>query len=200
MIRLLIAAPSAVMRAGLESLAASHPDFQVVGSFEDFSGVEELRPDVILAGFPAPEIPQAIDGGGIPLVLLTGEAQPAWTHEAVRVGARALLPRDASAREVLAAVEAAASGMAVIDPQELDGLLANSAPPAQTSASAPLTARELEVLRMLADGHANKTIAWKLGISEHTVKFHVASILTKLNASSRTEAVTLGLRNGLVYL
>ncbi|MEI9971658.1 MAG: LuxR C-terminal-related transcriptional regulator [Ignavibacteriota bacterium] len=63
-----------------------------------------------------------------------------------------------------------------------------------------LTARELEVLRMMAEGAANKTIAWKLGISDHTVKFHVASILGKLNAASRTEAVTIGVRKGLILL
>jgi DNA-binding NarL/FixJ family response regulator len=63
-----------------------------------------------------------------------------------------------------------------------------------------LTPREIEVLRLLADGASNKLIAHKLGISEHTVKFHVTSILSKLNAGSRTEAVTLGVRKGLVYL
>jgi len=63
-----------------------------------------------------------------------------------------------------------------------------------------LTARELEVLRMLAEGAANKNIAWKLAISEHTVKFHVAQILGKLNAGTRTEAVTLGIRKGLILL
>ncbi len=66
--------------------------------------------------------------------------------------------------------------------------------------SVALTPREIEVLRLLADGTSNKMIAHKLGISDHTVKFHVTSILTKLNAGSRTEAVTLGVRMGLVYL
>jgi DNA-binding NarL/FixJ family response regulator len=66
--------------------------------------------------------------------------------------------------------------------------------------SVALTPREIEVLRLLADGTSNKIIAHKLGISDHTVKFHVTSILTKLNAGSRTEAVTLGVRMGLVYL
>ena len=64
----------------------------------------------------------------------------------------------------------------------------------------PLTPRELEVLRLLADGASNKIIAHRLGISDHTVKFHVTSILSKLNAGTRTEAVTLGVRQGLVYL
>jgi DNA-binding NarL/FixJ family response regulator len=66
--------------------------------------------------------------------------------------------------------------------------------------SVALTPREIEVLRLLADGMSNKIIAHQLGISDHTVKFHVTSILTKLNAGSRTEAVTLGVRMGLVYL
>lgn len=69
-----------------------------------------------------------------------------------------------------------------------------------TPPQTPLTAREIEVLRMVADGASNKIIAWKLGISDHTVKFHVTSILSKLNAGSRTEAVTLGVRLGLIYL
>jgi DNA-binding NarL/FixJ family response regulator len=64
----------------------------------------------------------------------------------------------------------------------------------------PLTAREIEVLRMLADGAANKIIAWQLKISEHTVKFHVAQILAKLNAGTRTEAVTIGIRKGLILV
>lgn len=66
--------------------------------------------------------------------------------------------------------------------------------------SADLTPREIEVLRLLADGASNKIIAHKLGISDHTVKFHVTSILSKMNAGTRTEAVTLGVRMGLVYL
>jgi len=102
----------------------------------------------------------------------------------------------------VAAVETAANGLAVIDPQELDALLSSAAPaPVQADAEpSALSARELEVLRMISEGAANKIIAWKLGISEHTAKFHVASILAKLGASSRTEAVTLGIRKGLVLL
>jgi len=89
----------------------------------------------------------------------------------------------------------------VLDPHELETLLAGVAAPAPAAAETrTLTARELEVLRMMAEGAANKTIAWKLNISEHTAKFHVASILTKLNASTRTEAVTVGIRRGLILL
>ncbi len=195
MIRIAIAAASAVVRAGLESLLASAPGLEIAGSFADAAGIDALRPDVLLlAG-------RAAQTSGIPAVVLTNEDQPVWTADALRAGVRALLPRDASPAAILAALDAAASGMALIDPQELESLLGVSAPLQATEAPAvTLTPRELEVLRMMADGAANKEIAWKLGISEHTVKFHVASILGKLDAGTRTEAVARGLRTGLILI
>ncbi len=200
MIRLLIAAPSAVVRAGLEALAASSPELEIVGSFPDLAGAEDLHPDVILSALPLDEIAPPANGHAPAFVVLTNEAQPAWTAEVLRLGVRAVLPRDASQSEILAAVEAAANGLAVLDPRDLDVLLATSAPAQASAEPTTLTARELEVLRMMADGAPNKIIAWKLNISEHTVKFHVASILAKLGAGSRTEAVTTGIRKGLVLL
>jgi DNA-binding CsgD family transcriptional regulator len=86
-----------------------------------------------------------------------------------------------------------------VDPREMEGWLGSRLPAAGEDAP-ELTAREREVLRMIADGAANKVIAWKLGVSEHTVKFHVASILAKLGAATRTEAVSIGMRRGLVPL
>lgn len=200
MIRVAIAAPSAVVRAGLEALLASEPGLEVVGAFADAAGLDALRPDVsLLAG----DVSLATGGAA---VVLTNEDQPAWTAEALRSGVRALLPRDAPPAAILAAVNGAASGVALIDPQELESLLTVSAPARAMEAAgaaappAPLTPRELEVLRMMADGAANKEIAWRLGISEHTVKFHVASILGKLDAGTRTEAVARGLRSGLILI
>ena len=193
MIRVFIAAPSTVMRSGLETLIASTPGLEVAGAYPDLSGLDSLRPDVVLSTDP----PQDLSP---PLVLLSAEAQAAWTPDLLRLGVRAVLPRDASAEEIVAAVEAAASGLAAIDPRDLEALLATASPVAAVADTAILTAREHEVLGMLAEGAANKNIAWKLGISEHTVKFHVASILAKLNASTRTEAVTLGIRKGMILI
>jgi NarL family two-component system response regulator YdfI len=199
-IRLLIAASSAVVRAGLEALAASNPAIELAGAFADLSSVEELRPDVILTALPVDELPLPADGIAPAIVLLSSQPQPAWTRDAFRLGVRAVLPRDASAAEILAAVDAAASGLAVVDPRDLEGLLAGT-PGAAVAAEAPvLTPREIEVLRMMAEGAANKAIAWKLHISEHTAKFHVASILNKLNASTRAEAVAIGIRKGLILI
>lgn len=200
MIKLAIAAESAVVRAGLEALVASHPGIDLAGAYPDLGAVEALRPDVVLAAFSLDALSPTGDSHTPAVVLLTGERHPAWTQEAFRLGVRALLSRDASAAEILAAVEAAASGMALIDPRELETLLAANGSTPIASQTHVLTTRELEVLRMMAEGAANKTIAWKLGISEHTVKFHVASILGKLNAASRTEAVTIGVRKGLILL
>ena len=97
----------------------------------------------------------------------------------------------------MAAIEAAAAGFVVLQPSDLDGLLVNPQP---ASLAEPLTPREVEVLGMLAEGQSNKAIAHRLGISEHTVKFHVTSIMGKLDAGSRTEAVTRGIRQGLIML
>jgi DNA-binding NarL/FixJ family response regulator len=205
-IRLAIAAPSAVVRAGLEALARSDPEIELVGSFPDLEALdgsrqgemEALRPDVILAAVALEDLTSPADGFAPPVVLLATDSQPVWTRGALRAGVRAVLPRESSAGEILSAVAAAANGLAVLDPHDLELLLAT---PVTVAADVPvLTPRELEVLRMLADGEANKTIAWKLGISEHTAKFHVASILTKLDAGSRAEAVAIGIRKGIIML
>jgi two-component system, NarL family, response regulator YdfI len=198
--RLLIAAPSPVVRAGLEALAASNPSLELAGAFPDLASVEALRPDVVLAALSPADLAPPANGRAPAYVLLTAEAQPAWTAEAVRLGVRALLPRDASAAEILAAVEAAAAGLAVVAPTDLEPLLHAAPQPQVAPETSAITPREMEVLRLMAEGAANKTIAWKLDISEHTVKFHVASIFAKLNAGTRTEAVTQGVRRGLILL
>jgi NarL family two-component system response regulator YdfI len=196
-IRLLIAATSAIERAGLETLMASSPAIELAGSFPDLSSVDALRPDVVLTSLPVGEIPLPAGAGSPAYCVLANES---WSADALRFGVRAIIARSASPAELLAAVEAAGAGFAVVDPRELEALLGQAVAAPMSGGESPLTTRELEVLRMLADGAANKTIAWKLGIAENTVKFHVASILGKLNASTRTEAVTLGIRRGLILL
>lgn len=115
------------------------------------------------------------------------------------------LPRDAGAEEIVAAILAAASGLTVLDrglAQEALAGLARGQVDAQpvNEQEEPLTAREREVLQLLAQGIPNKQIAQRLSISEHTVKFHVSAIMTKLGAASRTEAVTTAARRGLLLL
>jgi DNA-binding NarL/FixJ family response regulator len=110
----------------------------------------------------------------------------------------AWLPRDAAPDELGAAVRAVAAGMIVIHPSI--AAAAREAVEAIHDTEAPVTAREREVLRLLADGLTNKAIARTLGISEHTAKFHVGALISKLGAHSRTEAVTAAARRGLLSL
>jgi NarL family two-component system response regulator YdfI len=138
------------------------------------------------------------------LVALIDDWQQATVTEALRLGVRGMLPGDATASEIVAAIQAAAIGLTVLHPDLVDAVL-SSLPAAATPAlpvdpNQALTTREIEVLRMLAEGLGNKAIARRLSISEHTVKFHIGSIFSKLNASSRTEAVILGARQGLILL
>lgn len=209
MIRVLIAAPSAILRAGLESIVRSSAALELVGAAPDLESLEAAlereQPDVVLADleFTAAESPPSGLPTAAAVVLLVDHPAGPWTMEVLRSGVRAVLPRDISANEMLAAIEAAAAGLTVLHPSDLHALLpvaprgdrAVSSDPAEA-----LTPRELEVFAMLAEGAGNKTIAWKLGISEHTVKFHVASIMGKLNAATRTEAVAVGIRKGLILL
>ena len=208
MIRLLIAAPSAIVRAGLESVGAQSPGLEVVGA-SSLAGlaaaIDRHQPDVVLAALEThhdepPEDLIALAGrdGAPAIIVLAPDLQSSWTGDALRSGIRGVLPGDLGPREILAAVEAAAAGLAVLHPQDIPALVAERPLPATPTQM--LTPREVQVLAMLAEGHGNKTIAWKLGISEHTAKFHVASILSKLNAGTRTEAVTLGIRRGLILI
>ncbi len=214
-IRVLVAASSAVVRAGLEALIASNPALEVVGRAADAAALERnariLRPDVVLFEVephdddPMASLEPLLAGrADTPaLVVLADDARGGWTAEALRAGVRGVLPREATAGEIVAAVGAAATGLVVLSSDLAEALLptlsstARALPPTPIQA---LTPREVEVLGMLAEGLGNKIIARRLGISEHTIKFHVGSIFAKLNASSRTEAVTIGARQGLIML
>jgi DNA-binding NarL/FixJ family response regulator len=212
--RVLVAAASAVVRAGLEALVARNGGATVVGSASGLDALGEqvasLEPDVVLLaldpedGDAAP--PRlAVDGVARPpgLVVLADEPDAAWVAAALRAGVRAVLPREATAPEISAAVEAAAAGLVVLHPDAADALVPATGRSPGVRAQAPtqpLTPRELEVLALLAEGFGNKAIAPRLGISEHTVKAHIASIFAKLHATTRAEAVVTGARLGVIML
>ncbi len=193
MISVLIAASSPVGRVGLKSVVEEMPGCVVAGSTSPGELVEhalELHPDAILWQI-------APDEDAAPLrslqrqntILLTSNAP----LELIRAGAHGVLPPDASPSQIEVALQAAAAGLGVFSPRHLDS-------PAASRISSALTARETEVLRMIAEGLANKEIAWRLGISEHTVKFHVSALLGKLGAGSRAEAIGAGIRQGVIML
>jgi DNA-binding NarL/FixJ family response regulator len=118
----------------------------------------------------------------------------------LRAGARALLSPAAGEAEIAATLVAAARGLCVLPPGALQAAVAEDPAHPTNADEGPLTARERDVLAAMADGASNKAIARRLGISFHTAKFHVAGILAKLDADSRTEAVTKAAQLGLVML
>lgn len=199
-IRVLVVADDSLARAGLATLLNQQANLLVVGQIAsaDFAGAIDLyRPDVIVW-----DSAQAIatinlrDTRAPSIILLAAvdDATTAWS-----AGARGILPRDASIETMASAIAAVADGLIVIDPVFAAALF----PTRDSSSAQPveeLTPRELQVLRLIAEGQSNKTIARELGISEHTVKFHVNAILGKLNAQSRTEAVVIATRLGLILL
>jgi two-component system, NarL family, response regulator YdfI len=211
-IRVFIVAASPLARAGLENLLAAR-EVQVMGSNATIDTLGDVladaAPDVVLidsSGEPLEPMIGSILASGlaadISVVLLGDGMTGAASADALHVGIRAALPGDISPDQFVAALQAAASGLLVLHPSHAnEGLPAGSpATSALDELAESLTRRELEVLQMLAAGISNKEIASRLNISEHTVKFHVASILGKLGAASRTEAVSLGIRRGLVLL
>lgn len=214
MTRVLIAAESEMVRRGLESVIVSAPSLEVAGSVSDFAelgaSIREAQPDVVLVNVDSSmeEFLQESEASAA-----DSPPQPAWVAlapetdgfpaaELARAGIAALLPRDATAEEILAAIGAVAAGLIILHPAMMDREGERPEPRrfAHPHPAPQLTARELEILRMLADGLGNKEIAWRLKISEHTVKFHLSSIFTKLDVSSRAEAVSLGFRLGLILI
>jgi NarL family two-component system response regulator YdfI len=133
-----------------------------------------------------------------PMILLVDDPRAVWTAAARRAGVQAILDRDATPGQIRAAVDAVTVGLIALDP-----VVVRAAPRAagtEIARERALTAREREILEMMAEGLSNRVIARRLGNSMYTVKFHVASILGKLGAGTRTEAVTLGVRRGLISL
>lgn len=163
----------------------------------------ESDPAIVVVALPPPATARVLETLRLwrhapAVIVLTAAPATAWNARARRAGVRGVLPREASAEELSAAVTATRAGLLVLDPAVLTREAASTRLPHGDSTA--LTEREVEILEMMAEGMSNRAIAGRLKISRHTVKFHVASILTKLRARSRTEAVTLGVRHGVISL
>lgn len=182
MTRVRIDASSPVVEAGLRAVLEQQIGFQMARSGE--------LADVLLSDRHFDEVDN--DPPPLPVVLLTDQPP----SNMLRQGARGALPSNASPVEIRAALEAVAAGLLVLPAQDMHSWPAPNA----SISDIGITNREREVLRLLAEGVGNKEIAWRLSITEHTVKFHVSSLMSKLNAGSRTEAVTQGIRRGYVAL
>lgn len=205
-LRILIIAGDTWARAGLAALLANQPNLLVVGQVAvegDLTlPVNAYQPDVILWDLGWNPVPQldaltALAEGGLPvLALLSDDAAASQVWAA---GVRGLLLREAKADALVAALIGLGQGLVVLEPTFTNLAALDPLTPAHPLVE-PLTPRELEVLQRMAEGLSNKLIARALAISEHTVKFHVNAILSKLGAQSRTEAVVRATRAGLILL
>ncbi len=214
-VRILVVASYPIARAGLAAILGGVAGFVVVGQSaggEDLAALAETTaPDLVLLDQQAGDdealerLERLLAGrAGLTALILGAERTEEALLEALGSGARGYLPRDTGGDELAAAVRAVAAGLLVLHPtpaaQLLERLLERPRLTPLTGPGEALTPRELEVLQALATGLTNRAIARRLAVSENTVKFHVSSILTKLDAASRAEAVALAARRGLLLL
>jgi DNA-binding NarL/FixJ family response regulator len=192
------------LRARLERLVGADASLGLIGAVGDAAALDRLmeKHRVALAVVQAPSVEHLrrwTRRHRATFVAILDDA-PDGGVAALRAGARALMSPAAGDAEIAITLAAAARGLCVLPPATLQSAVADEPARATGADEGPLTARELEVLAAMADGASNKAIARRLGISFHTAKFHVAGILAKLDADSRTEAVTRAAQLGLVML
>jgi len=213
-IRILVVDDHAVVRRGLLAFLETEPDFEVVGAADGGTRALELiaeadsegrRPDVVVMDLEmAPvngiEATRRIRArySDVEVVALTSFGEEERVHAALAAGASGYLLKDADVDDVAAAIRAAHHGRVQIDPAVARRLMTSLRAPPRDDPAVELTTRELDVLRLVGAGKANKEIASELQISERTARTHVSNILGKLELSSRTQAALWAVREGLV--
>ncbi len=207
-IRILLADDHSVVRQGLRMFLSLDPELEVIGEAQN--GAEavklagELKPDVVLMDLLMPVMDGIAAIGEIrttmpdvEVIALTSVLEDASVVGAVKAGAIGYLLKDTQSEELCRAIKAAAAGQVQLSPQAAARLMREVRAP---DSPETLTERETDVLRLLAQGLANKEIARKLGIGEKTVKTHVSSVLLKLNVRSRTQAALYAAQIGLATI
>jgi DNA-binding NarL/FixJ family response regulator len=215
-IRILIADDHAVFRSGLKALLEKEPDLQVVA--ETGTGLDTIRAigqtpvdvlilDINMPGLPGPRVAEAVleRRPNLAVVVLTMHDDEYYLQEMFKIGARAFVLKKATGTDLLQAIRAAYRGEQYIDPsltgRVISSYVGRSAKKEQkTGRLAVLTAREQEVLTLLAYGHTNAEIASRLFISERTVETHRSNIMAKLSLQSRAQLVRFAIDNGLIKL
>jgi len=208
-IRVLLADDHALIREGTRELLSRDPQIEVVGEAADgpeaVALVESLRPDVVLVDIAMPglngvEVTRRVKGSRpeIAVLALTVHDESPYVIALLEAGAAGYLLKDVHGRELIRAVHAVFAGESVLHPSVvrtvMDHVVADHEPPELHDEF--LTDREMEVLRLAAQGHSNKQIAWQLELSPRTVQTHLGNVFEKLGVASRTEAVIAALRRG----
>jgi len=202
LIRVAIVSPNSALRIGLRELLIRQPDIKVVGETVDLESVNEMETEVaVLASVSSAHLLE--NKTSFAILFLTDDVESLRGIMNSNPRAWGVLSPDATEDELVAAVRAVGEGLWVGAPglvRDLIRLSGRRESSSDDSLVEPLTAREMEVIQLMAQGLANKQIALSLGISEHTVKFHLSSLYAKLGISSRTEAVKRGIELGLISL
>jgi DNA-binding NarL/FixJ family response regulator len=211
-IRVLLVDDQAVVRYGLRLVLDSEPDIEVVGEAADghaaVTAIERLQPDVVVMDIRMPRLDgigavRQMIGAGLPTraLMLTTFDLDEYVFQALRAGASGFLLKDAPPEDLVSAIRLIAAGEALLAPtvtrRVIEAFVRQPAPPAQ--APSDLTARELEVLLLMAQGRSNDEIATDLFVSRTTVKTHVTRVLAKLGVRDRVQAVVHAYETGLVY-
>ena len=208
-IRILITDDHLIVREGLRLILETVEGVDIVGEASDGAEclrlVPELQPDVILMDLQMPRMDgiTAIDRlrseyPEIAIVILTTFNEDDLMIRGLQAGARGYLLKDTSRENLLDTIQAAARGETLLKPEILARVLSAKPAAASSQSNSPLTERELEVLQAAARGERNKEIAYKLGITERTVKAHLASIYQKFDVDSRAAAVAVAAQKGLL--
>jgi DNA-binding NarL/FixJ family response regulator len=205
-IRIMVVDDHPIVRQGLVAALEDEPDFEVVGAAESAEAAEAvvgpLRPEVVLLDLELPglsgvaAIPRLLAASpGTRVLIFTAYDTDERVLGAIRAGAKGYLLKGATAADIAGAIRAVASGGSALEPRVAAKLVAAVGAP---RGAGPLTGREREVLRLIAEGLPGKQIARALGISERTVKFHTTSLLRKLGADNRAQAVAVAAQRGLL--
>ena len=214
-IRVLVCDDQVLIRTGLATIIDAQPDLELVGECGDGQAAVDLaarlRPDVVVMDVRMPvldgiEATRRLAGAGVPqpvkVLVVTTFNLDEYVYEALRAGASGFLLKDAPPAQLLHGIRTVATGAALLDPEVTRRLVGRYAarirPVDGGSSDIPLTPRELEVLRLIADGQSNREIAATLVISQETVKTFVSRILSKLDLRDRVQAVVYAYRHGLV--
>jgi two-component system, NarL family, response regulator LiaR len=214
MTRILICDDQDMIREGLTLILSSNPEFTVIGAAEDgdkaLAMIERDAPDMVLMDLKMP-IMDGIQATAsikrryphIKVLVLTTHSDDEWLFDAIRSGANGYLLKDAPSEELFKAIRSAMAGDTPLDPKmtrKLFDYVANNSPMPQARILERLNSRELEILRLIARGYSNGTIAEKVHLSDGTVRNYISTIFTKLDVTDRTQAALLALRYGVVQV
>lgn len=208
-LNILIVEDDPVMQMGLKQFLAAHPPLTIVGEVADgysaIGAVDQLRPDLVIMDVGLPQLDGIeatrqikANDPNVRVLMLTSHGEETEIIAALSCGADGYCIKGTSLQQLLGAIAVVQDGAVYLDPQIARAVIANLQPPRTKITQTDLSARELEILKLLVDGHSNPEIAEMLHLSLSTVKAHIRSVMNKLAVDDRVQTAVVALRSGLV--